>query len=107
MNTNIKWIAAIVGAGIVSALLIVWFVLLSGPSAAPAQNTAPSFGTGGNQTSVTNDQPSATNSDTPVGQQVAYGAGKIFKVTDGPVAGATLLQMARPTTTIARFVQKR
>lgn len=29
---------------------------------------------------------------------------KIFKVADGPVAGATLLQMSRPTTTVARYV---
>jgi len=105
MNSNIKWIAGIVGAGIVAALFIVWFVLLSGPSAAPAQNTAPSFGTGSTQTTTgVTPTTDATNSGTPVGQQIAYGAGKIFKVTDGPVAGATLLITTRPTTTVARFV---
>ena len=29
---------------------------------------------------------------------------KVFKITDGPVAGATLLQTHHPTTTLARFV---
>jgi len=79
MNSNIKWIAGIVGAGIVAALFIVWFVLLSGPSAAPAQNTAPSFGTGSTQTTTgVTPTTDATNSGTPVGQQIAYGAGKIL-----------------------------
>ena len=102
MNSNIKWIAAIVGAGIVAALLIVWFVLLSGPSSAPVETTIPSFGTGSNQTSVTNDQRQTTNDQIQILQTNTNQ--KIFKVTDGPVAGATLLITTRPTTTIARFV---
>jgi len=102
INNNIKWVAAIVGAGIVAALLIVWFVLLSGPSIAPVDTTTPSFGTGSSQTSVTNDQRQTTNDQIQILQTNTNQ--KIFKVTDGPVAGATLLITTRPTTTVARFV---
>jgi len=103
INNNIKWIAGIVGAGIVAALLIVWLVLLSGPSAAPVETaTTPSFGTGNTQTSVTNDQRQTTNDQIQILQTNTNQ--KIFKVTDGPVAGATLLITTRPTTTVARFV---
>ncbi len=104
MNSNIKWIAGIVGAGMVAAGLVVWFVLLSGPSATPTQTTVTtSFGTSNTRTTTSVAQNTDTNTGEPVVSS-GVSASKIFKVADGPVAGATLLVTTRPTSTIARFV---
>ncbi len=102
MNTNIKWIAAIVGAGIVAALLIVWFVLLGGPASPADTAVVPSFGTSDTRTSVTNNQQQTPNNQIQIPQTNTNQ--KIFKITDGPVAGTTLLVTTRPTSTVARFV---
>lgn len=104
MTTQLKWIAVIVGAGIVAALLIVWFVLLSGPSATPNSTaTDNSFGTSNTVTNTSVTQTTDTNTAQPV-ISTGISAQKVFKVAEGPIAGATLLLTTRPTTTIARFV---
>ncbi len=105
MNTQIKWIITIVAVGIAAAGLIIWLVYFNTP-ALTTNNAGTQFGTGvDTSTTVTNNQSGATNTGTPVVQQVDYGARKIFKIADGPVAGATLIQTTRPaTSTIARFV---
>ncbi len=78
------------------------FFLLRGSSAPPTQ-TGGNFGTGDNRT-VTVTPPITGNE--PVAGQTGLPAtpAKIFKINDGPVAGATFVQMGRPTTTVARFV---
>src|SRR3989338_314983 len=103
MTSNIKWIAGIVSGGIVAAGFVIWLVYFNTPALTTTETSTP-FAQGENRTSTTA-TPSDTNTGTPVGQQAAYGAEKIFKIADGPVAGATLIQITRPaTSTIARFV---
>ena len=105
MNTQIKWIITIVAVGIAAAGAIVWLVYFNTPALNTATNTGSQFAQSENRTSTTVNKSDDTNAGTPVGQQVVYGAGKIFKIADGPVAGATLIQTTRPaTSTIARFV---
>ncbi len=103
MNSNYKIIAVIVAAGVVVAGLVIWLAYFNTPTITVPTDTGTRFSQGDTRTTATpsND----VNTGTPVGQQVAYGAGKIFKIADGPVAGATLIQITRPaTSTIARFV---
>ncbi len=82
-----------------------WFFFFRSPGLEPAE-TVPqqTFGQGGIQsdTSVANGQDTniAGTIPSPVSKQ------KIFKISDGPVAGATFMQEGRPTTTIARFVMQ-
>src|SRR3989338_4314108 len=105
MNTQIKWIITIVAVGIAAAGIIIWIVYFNTPALNTATNTGSQFAQSENRTSTTVNKSDDTNAGTPVGQQVVYGAGKIFKIADGPVAGATLIQTTRPaTSTIARFV---
>ncbi len=105
MNTQIKWIAVIVAVGIAAAGIIVWVVYFNTPSPTTATNTGAQFGTSvDTRTTATNDRSSATNTGAPV-VSTEISAQKIFKIADGPVAGATLIQITRPaTSTIARFV---
>ncbi|MCX6819918.1 MAG: hypothetical protein NT019_01355 [Candidatus Adlerbacteria bacterium] len=60
------------------------------------------FGIGGN---VSTTQTNVGDSTTPgqVGNQVLQ---RVFKIADGPVAGATFVQTSNPTTTIARYVMQ-
>ena len=103
MTSNIKWIAGIVSGGIVAAGFVIWLVYFNTPALTTTEISTP-FAQGENRTSAVA-TPSDTNTGTPVGQQAAYGAEKIFKIADGPIAGATLIQITRPaTSTIARFV---
>ena len=107
MNTQIKWIAVIVAVGIAAAGIIIWVVYFNTPALNEPPDAGAQFAQGQNRTSTTVNQPDGTNAGTPVGQQAAYGAGKIFKIADGPVAGATLIQITRPaTSTVARFVSQ-
>lgn len=104
MSYQTKWIVGILLAGMAAAGLIVWFVLLSGPSAEPAGNAnSPTFGTSDTRSTTGSTQVGDTSTGEPV---ISSGVStqKIFKITDGPVAGAALLVTTRPTTTVARFV---
>src|SRR3989344_4720542 len=104
MNTQIKWIITIVAVGIAAAGIIIWIVYFNTPALTTTTDTGAQFGTSDDARSTATPS-NDVNAGTPVGQQVAYGAGKIFKIADGPVAGATLIQTTRPaTSTIVRFV---
>ncbi len=103
MNTNWKIIAGIVGGGIVAAGIVIWLAYFNTPDFAPAQEQPP-FGqsniratTGVTVLPDANGPGSAANG--------VLSSKKVFKIADGPVAGATFVQIFRPaTSTIARFV---
>lgn len=98
-----------IGGGIlVVVLLIAGYSLLRGGSGTGQTTTGGNFGTGENRNvTVTSPDGTATN---PEGQGITYGSGgttqNVFKINDGPVMGATLMQYGRPTTTVARFVMQ-
>lgn len=103
-NLNLRLIAEIVG-GALFVLLVIWFFFLRSPGLEPTDTTAQqTFGTGETRTSVSPTGDTGSNNaeaiQSPTSQQ------RVFKISDGPVAGATFMQEARPTTTIARFVMQ-
>src|SRR3990167_3229087 len=84
MNANLKIILWIIGAGIVAAGVILWLVYFHTPTLGTNITETP-FGTGNTQNSTSVTTPGVTDiptTETP-------GTGKIFKIADGPVAGAT------------------
>jgi hypothetical protein len=103
--TTLNWkrIAEIAG-GVLFAVLLVWFFFLRSPGLEPA-DTAPqqTFGQAGVQTDA-----DAENAEGDIAGTIAspISKQKIFKISDGPVAGATFMQDGRPTTTMARFVMQ-
>lgn len=102
MSTNIKWIIGIVLAGIAASVLIVWVIYSHSPTFNP-NTPAGTFGTGENTSTVGATASQETNTSLPSVPQT-LSTQKVFKLSDGPVAGATLLQTSNPTSTIARFV---
>ena len=105
MNTQIKWIITIVAVGIAAAGTIIWVVYFNTPALTTTTGNGSQFGTSvDTQAIATSDQRPITNNGAPVINNT-ISAQKIFKIANGPVAGATLIQTTRPaTSTIARFV---
>lgn len=106
MNTlNWKLILEIIG-GVLFVALLVWFFFFRSPGLEPAATTPQqTFGQADTRTNV----PAANRGQgggasqtiqSPVSNQ------KVFKISEGPVAGATFMQDGRPTTTVARFVMQ-
>ncbi len=105
MNSTIKSIAAIIGAGIVVALIVVWVVVYKTP-APSTDTTSATFGSGTTRVNTSVTDTTGTNPDgTPV-VTTGINPGTVFKIANGPVAGATLMLMSRPTTTVVRFVMQ-
>jgi hypothetical protein len=100
MNANWKGIVWILGAGIAAAMLVVWFFYFKTPQAAPDE-AGTSFGTAPSRTSTAAVPAGDTNGTLPISS--GQSSSKIFKISDGPVVGATLIDTTRPTSTIARF----
>jgi hypothetical protein len=98
-----------IGGGILIVLLLITgYSLFRGGSSGQQTTGRGNFGTGENRdVTVTSPDGAATN---PEGQGITYGSGgttqNVFKINDGPVMGATLMQYGRPTTTVARFVMQ-
>src|SRR3989338_5378237 len=105
MNTQIKWIITIVAVGIAAAGIIIWVVYFNTPALTTTTDTGAQFGTSvDTQAVATSDQRPIINNGAPVINNT-ISAQKIFKIANGPVAGATLIQTTRPaTSTVARFV---
>jgi hypothetical protein len=94
-------------AAVITSAILAWFIFAS----SPAQNTAPSAST--TYGSLSNNATNATFGSMGGGggsTRTSGAAGatitqqKVFKISDGPVAGATFVQTLYPTTTLARFV---
>lgn len=106
-NLNVKWI--LVGTGVLAVFVfIVWFAM-SRPSAElvstlptsvdfGAANDRPGEAGGGGaqaEEGGTLNEPFETESSTNE---------KVFKIAEGPIADAILIQTTRPTTTLARYI---
>ena len=98
MTLNWTWLAG-GAAGAVLVALAAWFVFSAPAENAPGVQTG-ELGSGDTRGTGTSDQRPAA-SDQPI---VIDQNAKIFKIANGPIAGATLIQTLRPTTTVARYV---
>lgn len=104
---NLNWIRiAEIAGGVLFVALLAWFFFFRSPGLEPAE-TVPqqTFGQAGVQTGV-NAAPSGQGSDSAATIQSPTSKQKVFKISDGPVAGAAFMQDSRPTTTMARFVMQ-
>jgi hypothetical protein len=102
---TIYWYIGGVGAAVLVSAVLAWVIFASSP--APATNSGGSSVTYGssneNATNVTPTQTTGgTNTNTPTSVQTSQQ--KVFKISDGPVAGATFVETLNPTTTMARYV---
>lgn len=102
-DLNWKRIAEI-GGGVLFVALVVWFFFFRSSSGLAPTDTATqqTFG----QADAVSGAPAATvdDSNTAASIQSPVSKQKVFKISDGPVAGAAFMQEPRPTTTVARFV---
>jgi hypothetical protein len=94
---SIKWIS--IGVGVLAAVFLLSWLFLRPTSITPTQNTTGEFGSGNTQTNV-----GTENNTNPTDTGGSAESQKIFRIANGPVAGATFIQTLNPTTTIARYV---
>lgn len=83
----------------IALLFVLWLIFSSAPAQTPGQNPAV-FGVGSTVNTTVTPQGTGTNQLQPLQNQ----SQKIFKISDGPVAGAGFIQTLHPTTTLARWV---
>jgi hypothetical protein len=101
MITNWKGITGILGVAVVAAGIVIWLFYFNTPGPTEESPT-PSFGVSDTRVTTSPGEDLTTNEELPLVSNTS--AKKIFKVADGPIAGATLIETTRPTSTIARFV---
>jgi hypothetical protein len=107
MKPEWKKIYLWMGIAVVVFLFIwlIWFLFFRSviPTATPASNL---FGTSVNNTTTAtpNTNTGTTANETLPASQTS--TQKIFEISQGPVAGATLIQTLHPTTTLARYVNQ-
>jgi hypothetical protein len=88
-----------------------WFFFLRAPAAVPEVTSTTTFPSGTTQT-VGVDVPTTagTETNTTINTQTPLNTTgaitPIFKIGNGPIIGATIIQTLRPTTTVARYVQQ-
>ena len=103
MTSNIKWIAGILAVGVIAAGLVLWLVYFHTPTFTP-DTSQTQFGGGEVRSTTGVSIPTDTNT-AQLAVESTLSTAKVFKIADGPIAGATLVQTVRPaTSTIARFV---
>jgi hypothetical protein len=87
------------------AAFFAWFFFFRSTANVSTGTPSTGFGTG---VDTTNTTPASTdtNGTQSINTTPAASAQKIFKIIDGPIVGATLLQTLRPTTTIARYIRQ-
>ncbi|MDP4020547.1 MAG: hypothetical protein Q8P58_00690, partial [Candidatus Adlerbacteria bacterium] len=103
MSTTWKIIG--VGVGVVVIAGAVWFFFFRSTPTEQPPDTGGAFSTASSQSvAVTPDNTTnniqTTDNTTQAVQQ------KVFRVMNGPVVSATVVQTLQPTTTIARYVQQ-
>ncbi|MBC7836985.1 hypothetical protein H7X87_04415 [Acetobacteraceae bacterium] len=100
MLKNITFIGIVVGIILVG--ISAWFFLHTSTQTQTADQPG-NFGTGSDR-SFTDTSTNSSATPTTGTSTTQLSTKRIFKISDGPVAGATFVQTLRPTTTLARFV---
>jgi hypothetical protein len=103
MNKNYLYIGG--AAVVIVAAAGVWFLFPKTQTPSPA-NEGTQFSGGNQSVGVTTNTSPATNQPFTAGQSGGNSSQIIFKIDNGPVATAALLQTTRPTTTIARYIMQ-
>lgn len=95
-----------IGGGVALLVLIwaAWFLFLRTPSTTSVVPANSGFGVGDNRAVAVPAANSTPNADGGAITAAARNPQKVFKVADGPIAAATLVQTLHPTTTVARYV---
>jgi hypothetical protein len=103
-NLNWKLLAEVIG-GVLFVALLAWFFFFRSPGLQPADTAAQQTFTQNTGSTGVN---AANGQDTNAAEAITLPVStqNIFKISDGPVAGAAFMQATRPTTTIARFVMQ-
>jgi len=86
-------------------MMAVWFLFFR-PASTNVTPSTTLFGTSVNNTTTATNNTSdntAANGTLPAAQSSTQ---KIFEITQGPIAGATLIQTLHPTTTLARYINQ-
>lgn len=113
MKTLYFYIGGTAAAVLLSAVMA-WFIFASTPQGSAPSTSVP-YGSASDNASTVTTSLAGTGSapDASSGQAgsvnstdvpASVSTQKVFKLSDGPVAGATFVQTQNPTTTIARFV---
>ncbi len=109
MNFNriTYWVAGISAVVLFIAAFFIWFFFLR-PTATVSTDGGATSGLFGGTPNPTNTTPAVTDSNgtQTINTTPTSATQKIFKITDGPIVGATLMQTSRPTTTIARYIRQ-
>jgi hypothetical protein len=106
---NQKNIYIALGTLLVAILLAtgVWFFFFRSSASVSTTTSATDSSFGGNPVTTGNTAPASTdNSNQTINTTTGAAAQKIFKIVDGPIVGATLIQTLRPTTTLARYIRQ-
>lgn len=100
---SLTWKTILLGVGaVVTVAALAWFFFPDSQTNQPPTNEE--FGTGENRT-FTPTSGGGSETGSPTASSTTRTQKEIvFKISDGPVAGATFVQTFRPTTTLARFV---
>jgi hypothetical protein len=102
MSRGYLYIGAGIGAALVVGLL--WYVFSTSGAAPSGTGGITNFFSGGNNqtvgTPVTQNETPGTSLDEGIDSTT-----KIFKIADGPIAGAAFYLGGRPTTTIMRYIK--
>lgn len=92
---------------VILSALAAWFIFANSPAPSATTTTTTTYGSTNNN-AVSGGFAAAPTTTAPNTPQQATGMvvtqARVFKLSDGPVAGATFVQTYTPTTTLARFV---
>lgn len=96
-----------IGVGVILFIIVafvLWFTLFRTSTPATLPPSTSQFGTSANRTN-SNSTPGTNNNSSQTTSSNTSPA-KIFKIADGPVAGATFVETHNPTTTVVRYTMQ-
>ncbi len=107
LNRITIWVVALSTTILVVGALLVWFFFFRSTGTLTTDGNTPSslFGNSPDSTNTQTNSNTGANGTQAINTTVAA-AQKIFKITDGPIVGATLIQTLHPTTTLARYIRQ-
>ncbi len=98
------------GIAFLLALLVlgglVWIIFFRSTPTSTAPSVTDLFGTSANTTTGVTPSNTGSNTNQPIASSGQVSKQKVFEITAGPIAGATLIQTLHPTTTLARYVSQ-
>ena len=84
--------------------LVAWFLFLRPPTTQTPLDSG--FGVGDNRSVVVTPGSGGSDGSDGFAEPAVVTEQMIFKIADGPIAGATLIETTRPTTTVARYIKQ-